>query len=423
MGRPIGLECIRCGRQYDQPPGFKGCPTCLAEGHPANLRVRYDLARVRASLDLRSLAGRPQSIWRYAELMPVDPEQAVTLGEGFTPLVHLERLGRELGMPRLYAKNESANPTWSFKDRLASGAVSWARAAGRTVITGSSSGNAGAATAAYAARAGLPCVMFTTRQFPVPMRVGMGVYGTYLVAMPTIRDRWDMVEAFVDQYGWFPVTVFVYPLVGSNYYGISAYGSIAYELVEQLGGPPDAVVMPVGAGDALSGAWYGFQDYAQMGFIDRPPRMLAAEVFGPLKHAVDAGLDQPEEVDWGPTVAVSVGLNASTLQGLNVIRESGGAAETASDEEMLAMQSRLASLEGIYVEASSALSLAALPRLVAAGAVDPESTIVAFLTASGLKDPDTTAERLLRDTPLAEPTVESVLGTLAEAYGFMPDGA
>ena len=422
MGQPIGLQCIRCGREYLDPPGFKGCPTCLAQGHPANLRVRYDLARVRETLRPHSLTDRPHSIWRYGELMPTDPEHAVTLGEGLTPLVHLERLGSELGMPRLYAKNESANPTWSFKDRLASGAVSWARASGHRVITGSSSGNAGAATAAYAARAGLPCVMFTTRQFPVPMRVGMGVYGTRLVAMPTVQDRWRMVEAFVDRYGWFPVTVFVYPLVGSNYYGISAYGSIAYELVEQLGRAPDAVVMPVGAGDAFSGAWYGFSDYAEMGFIDGTPRMLAAEVFGPLKHALDEGLDRLEEVPWGPTVAVSVGLNASTLQALNVLRDSGGAAATATDQEMLTMQAKLASLEGLYVEASSALSLAALPRLVESGAVDPDATIVAFLTASGLKDPDTTAARLLQETPLAEPTVESVLAALRDEYGFEPDG-
>jgi len=417
MGRPTGLRCIRCSAEYPAGEFFKGCPTCLAQGHPANLAVQYDYADIRARFDPRRLDGRPLSMWRYHELLPVDLDAAVTIGEGMTPLVPVPRLAQRLGLRDLYVKNETVNPTWSFKDRLASAAVSTARSMGMRVITGSSSGNAGAATAAYSARAGLPCVMFTTQQFPLAMKVQMAVYGTKLVAVPTIYDRWRMVEACVDQLGWFPVTVFVYPLVGSNPYGIEGYKTMAFEMIEQLGRVPEYVVYPVGAGDAFSGAWKGFSEYRDLGFVDQVPRMLAAEVFGPLENALEKDLDHVEEVPWGPTVGISVGLNTSALQGLNVLRESGGAAARATDEEMLDMQRELAESEGIYAETSSVLSLAAIKRFVEQGLLDPQRTVVAVLTSSGLKDPETT-QKHLPEIQVAEPTLEGLTRFLRGVYGF-----
>jgi threonine synthase len=417
MGSPSGLRCIRCGAEYAPGKLFKGCPKCLAQGHPANLTVQYDYAAIHQVFNPTKLDGRPLSMWRYHELLPVGPDAAVSIGEGMTPLVPVPKLSERLGLRELYVKNETVNPTWSFKDRLASAAVSTARSMGMKVITGSSSGNAGAATAAYSARAGLPCVMFTTQQFPLAMKVQMAVYGTKLVAVPTIYDRWRMVEACVDQLGWFPVTVFVYPLVGSNPYGIEGYKTMAFEMVEQLGRVPEYVVYPVGAGDAFSGAWKGFVEYRDLGYVDRVPKMLAAEVFGPLEHALDEGLDHVEEVPWGPTVGISVGLNTSALQGLNVLRESGGAAARASDEEMLDMQRQLAALEGIYAEASSVLSLAAIKQFVERGTLDPDRTVVAVLTSSGLKDPETT-QKHLPEIQVAEPTMEGLAKFLREVYGF-----
>jgi threonine synthase len=417
MGSPSALRCIRCAAEYAPGKLFKGCPTCLEQGYPANLTVQYDYAAIRHMFNPTKLDGRPLSMWRYHELLPVGPEAAVSIGEGMTPLVSVPRLAERLGLRELYVKNETVNPTWSFKDRLASAAVSTARAMGMRVITGSSSGNAGAATAAYSARAGLPCVMFTTQQFPLAMKVQMAVYGTKLVAVPTIYDRWRMVEACVDQLGWFPVTVFVYPLVGSNPYGIEGYKTMAFEMLEQLDKVPDYVVYPVGAGDAFSGAWKGFMEYRDLGYTDCVPRMLAAEVFGPLEHALNEGLDHVEEVPWGPTVGISVGLNTSALQGLHVLRESGGAAARASDEEMLDMQRQLATLEGIYAEASSVLSLAAISHFVALGALDPDRSVVAVLTSSGLKDPETT-QKHLPEIQVAEPTLEGLAKFLREVYNF-----
>jgi threonine synthase len=417
--RLVGLRCIRCGTEYPAGAYFKGCPSCLSEGLPTNLAVIHDLNRIKREFDPRRLEGRTRSIWRYAEFLPAEPDNAVSLGEGMTPLLEVPRLGRRLGIPKLFVKDESRNPTWSFKDRLASSAVSMAVQMGAKVITGSSSGNAGSATAAYSARAGIPCVMFTTQQFPLTMRVQMGVYGTKMIATPTIRDRWKMVEACVDEWGWFPVTVFVYPLVGSNCYGIEGYKTVAFELVEQLGRPPTHVVMPVGAGDAFYGTWKGFKEYRELGFIDELPTMIAAEVFGPLENALAKGLDHLEEVAWGPTPAISVGLNTSAYQALVVLRESGGAAASPTEEEIVAMQRELAESEGIYSEMSSVISLCVARRMAEEGKIDSDDVVVAFLTSSGLKDPEATA-RHLPAIPLIEPDLDALRSALESSYGFSP---
>jgi threonine synthase len=261
--------------------------------------------------------------------------------------------------------------------------------------------------------------MFTTERFPMAMRVQMGVYGTKLVAVPTNHDRWKMVEAGVDNYGWFPVTVFLYPLVGSSPFGIEGYKTIGFEMVDQLGRVPDKVVVPVGAGDAFFGAWKGFNEYRDLGYTDSVPTMLAAEVFGPLQNALEKDLDHVEATHRAPTVAISVGMETSAYQALAVLRESGGTARSASDAEMIAMQGHLAADEGIYVEASSALSLASIPHMIEAGAIDEGDTVVAFLTSSGLKDPDMTAEHL-PSIPVIEPDMDELLELLRTTYNFDP---
>ena len=417
--RLLGLRCIRCGAEYAVGPVFKGCPACLAKGLPTNVSVVYDMDEVKRRFDPNRLGGRPPTIWRYAELLPAELDNAVSIGEGMTPLLPVPRLAKRIGIRNLLVKDESRNPTWSFKDRLASSAVSMARQLGARVVTGSSSGNAGAATAAYSARAGIPCVMFTTQQFPLAMRVQMAVYGTKMIATPTIQDRWRMVEACVDGLGWFPVTVFVYPLVGSNPYGIEGYKSVAFELVEQLGRAPTHVIMPVGAGDAFYGSWKGFQEYRALGFIDSVPTMVAAEVFGPLENALAKNLDHVEEVPWGPTPAISVGLYTSAYQALAVLRESGGLARSPSTDEMLAMQRELAETEGIFAEVSSVISLCVARKLVEEGKLSDDDLVVAFLTSGGLKDPETTAKGLPA-IPLIDPNIDSLLAALDSTYGFRP---
>lgn len=401
---------------------FTGCARCAEAGKPSNVHVVYDEAAFdEAARRVAHSSSAASSMWHYKDLLPIDDEHIVTLSEGATPLLHLPRLGRKLGIPQLYVKDESRNPTGSFKDRLAAGAVSAAVQLGRKVIVGSSSGNAGAAVAAMASRAGLPCIMLTTQQFPLAMKTQMGVYGSYLLAAPSVQDRWSLMEAGVERLGWFPTTVFCYPFFGSNCYGIEGYKTIGYEITDQLATAPDHIVFPVGAGDAFSGAYKGLAEYARAGVIDRVPVMHAAEVFGPLEAALAAGSDVVEAVDTGGahTVAVSVGSNLSTYQALDVLRRTGGSAHSATNEQMLAAQRDLAELEGLWVETSSALSVAALPALVQSGAIDPDSVVVAVLTSSGLKDPDVTAGEL-PEIPSVGATFESALSVLRSSYSFDP---
>jgi threonine synthase len=421
--RPVALRCIRCGTEYDVAGPFKGCPACEARGAHSNVQVIYDDAELLPAL--RAVAGSPQELrdmWHYRSVLPIDDEYIVDLGAGGTPLLPAPRLGAALGIPNLLLKDESCNPTDSFKDRLAAGAVSAARQLGKRVIVGSSSGNAGAAVAAASARAGLPCVMFTTQKFPLAMKTQMSVYGTYLIAAPTVQDRWSLMETGVDELGWFPTTVYSWPFFGSNAYGIEGYKTIGYEISDQsrlqLGRQPDHIVFPVGAGDAFSGAYKALAEYQRAGVIDTVPTMHAAEVYGPLERTLANGLDIVEAVEAGePTVAVSVGSTLSTFQALDVLQRTGGAARSASNEEMLRAQLDLGRLEGVWVETSSALSVAILPKLLAEGLIDPSQTVVAVLTSNGLKDPETTAAAL---PAIPESTDEfgSVLQVLSEKYGF-----
>ena len=417
MSYMTGLKCLRCGEQYPIDRLFQGCPKHEGE-LVSNLTPTYDYDALRRTFSRESLADRPATMWRYHEFLPPDESDIVTMGEGFTPLVPCEALGQEIGLRHLYVKDEARNPTWSFKDRMASAGSSVARRFEARVITGSSSGNAGSATAAYAARAGLDCVLFTTQQFPLAMKVQMQAYGTKLVACPTIEDRWRMVKLGVDQLGWYPIPVFSLPMIGSNPYAIDGYKTIGYEIVEQLGWrAPDVVVVPVGAGDAFFGTWKAFQEWHAMGYIDKLPRMIAAEVFGPLENALAKGLDHVPAVPWGPTVAISVGSYQSTYQALKVLQESNGVARCASDDEMIAMQKALAAKEGLYNEMSSVLSLAVIKKLVAERVIAEDEVVVALLTSAGIKDPEITA-KYMPEIPLIKPDLESLRKALQQEYGY-----
>jgi threonine synthase len=286
---------------------FAGCPRCRAQGVAVNLTVEYDLAPL-AGVTPATFAPGAGGMWRFRDLLPLRSARPVTLGEGGTPLVHLERLGARLGLPRLYAKDESRNPTWSYKDRLCATAVSHAVAIGARVITISSTGNHGASTAAYAARAGLPCVIFTMTSVPDTMKTLMQAYGAAVVACPTAEARWELMRQGVERLGWYPTSGFVMPPVGSNPWGIEGYKTIAYEVAESLEWTaPDVVVVPSAYSDGLYGIWKGWTELHQLGLVKSPPRMIAAEPFGPLAAALERGLDAPEPVQVpGPSIAFSI---------------------------------------------------------------------------------------------------------------------
>jgi threonine synthase len=419
--RVLGLRCLRCHTRFGEPRLFTGCPRCREAGVAVNLTVDYDLGPL-AGVTPEAFGGSARGIWRFRSLLPVRPAAPISLGEGATPLVHLDRIGRRLGVPRLYAKDESQNPTWSYKDRLCATAVTHAVELGARVLTISSTGNHGASTAAYAARAGLPCVIFTLASVPDTMKTLMQAYGAAVVACASSQARWDLMREGIERYGWYPTSGFVAPPVGSNPWGVEGYKTIAYEVAEDLGWTaPDVVVVPSAYSDGLSGIWKGWTELQTLGLVKHVPRMIAAEPFGPLAHALERGLQAPEPVPApASSVAFSIASPYGTWQGLAALRESGGGGVRLTDEGVLEAQRALAREEGLFVEPSSAAALTAVMQLAGRGALDAEQTVVIVLTSSGLKDPAST-RTWLPPVPSADGGFDRLLGVLQEAYGLALD--
>ncbi len=412
--RAAGLRCLRCGAAYALAHHSQDCPACRATAR-SNLSVTY----AEGGAPPKPPRGADRSMWRWDATLPVARADAVTLGEGGTPLVSLPRAAAALGLREVWAKDESRNPTWSFKDRLASSAISSAKALGAKVIASSSSGNAGAAAAAYAARAGLPCIVFTFQGTAGPMVTQMRSYGAMLLAVADKAHRWTLLEQGVRELGWFPTSPFFGPAVGSNPLGVEGYKTLAYEIAEDLGWQvPDWCVLPVCYGDALVGMWHGFLEMKAWGWIDRVPRMVAAEIYGSLGKAFDDGIDAPPSMPRAfDTVAVSIGAQQGTFQSLDVIRRSGGRAVSCGNDDLMRWQRTLAAQDGLYGEPSAVAPLAALEHLRRDGVVGAGETAAILFTASGLKDPAAT-ERTLGDCPRVGSAFGSALDALRTHYGF-----
>ena len=418
MSYLTGLDCIRCNASFGIEPRFDGCPDCRQEA-PSNLTPRYDLSKAARDLSVASLNGRPPGMRRYRELLPPDVQNAATLGEAETPLLPCERFGRRVGLRRLFLKDESQNPSGSFKDRLAFTAVAMARRFGAKAVGVSSTGNAGAAAAAYAARAGLPCIVLTVQGAASAIVTQMQAFGAMVVATRTKIDRWRLLQTGVTEWGWFPTSPYFGPPVGSNPYGVDGYKTLAYEVCEQMNwDPPDWCILPVAYGDALFGMWKGFEELAHLGLIRKKPRMLAVEVAGCLTAALASGEDAvPELFAPTPYVAGSISVNQSTYQALHALRASGGTAPIARNDELLGLQRDLAADEGIYAEPSSLATLAGLRRLCEEGVISQNDTVVAVNTASGLKDAPATATAVPK-IPTVDSDAAQLEETLKNAYGY-----
>ena len=414
MPIPSALVCVRCAARYAVDRFADDCAACRAAGAPANLTVAYDTVPG-AGADRDARRQRPASMWRWQEFLAASADEAVTLGEGNTPLLPAPALG----LGDVWIKDESRNPTWSFKDRLASGALTMAKRFGAKTIASSSSGNAGAAAAAYAAKAGIPCVVFTFVGSAGPLVLQMRAYGAMVVKVTHKADRWRLQSLGVREFGWYPTSPFFGPVVGSNPYGMEGYKTIAYEIAEAFDWqPPDWCVLPVCYGDALYGMWKGFEELKALGWIDRTPRFVAAEVSGSLTAAMAGGDALPPEVPRNtPSIATSIGAAQATVQGLDVLRRSRGAAVAIGDEDLRRWVVTLAAKEGIWPETSSAAPFAAIERLRAEGTIAPHERCVALLTAAGLKDPGP-IEQSLPEPPLVTGGLTDLLGALKNTYGF-----
>lgn len=408
--KPISLACIGCGETHPLDDFARACRACAEAGATVNLGVVYG----RSTPPCRdAIPAEPATLWRFADALPLAAEDAVSLGEGMTPLI-------PLASPHggsLWVKDETRNPSWSFKDRLASVAVSWAKKIGAKVIATASSGNAGAAAASYAARAGLPCVVLTFRGAAGPMVGQIRAAGAMVLECAEKEDRWRILSGAVQKFGWFPTSPFFGPAAGSNPIGIEGYKTLAYEIAEGLGWrAPEWCVLPVCYGDALFGLWKGFDEMRRWGWTQGMPRLVAAEVSGSLAAGLAGEEPMPPAVARdGDSIAVSIDIPRSTAQALLALRRTGGIAVALGDAEIAAARAALARREGLFVEASSAAVFAAVERLGAAGKFGRSDSVVAIATASGLKDVGSSPAQKL---PAAGTDVDGLRRALKQSYGF-----
>lgn len=404
----LGLRCVNCESQFPVSPMHEGCPACATDSFRSGLTPYYDYDRVRAAngSSCRIAAGEPATgLWAYRHLLPVtDRAHETSLGEGGSPVVPVQRLADELGAAAVLIKDESRNPTWSFKDRLAAVVVSKAREFGAETVVAASSGNAGVALAAYAAAARLPCVILTYPGIAPAAAMLMRSYGAH-VAITTKEGRWTVMRAGMESLGWYPLTN-VTEVPTNSPYGHEGYKTIAYELFEQMSGDiPDYVVIPTSYSEGLFGIWKGFRDLVALGKAERVPQMVACEPSGgPLLAAMQESTGVAR-VPAQPTVARGVGATVNAYAGIHAVRQSGGAVVQASDDEILRAQTDLAA-EGFFVEPAAALALAGVRRVAAGGTrALRHKTIVIVSTASGVKYPGPVQEELASLPVLEQPTL------------------
>lgn len=361
------------------------------------LLVRYDLDRIRHHWRRRDVQNGPSTMWRYAPVLPPVDEAIITLGEGWTPLLHAPRLGARLGASDVWVKDEGLNPTGSFKARGLSCAISMCVELGVRKVAIPSAGNAAGALAAYAAAAGIEAHIFVPRDVPEANYLECMAYGARVTMVDgLISDCARMVNERAATEGWFDVTTLKEP------YRIEGKKTMGYEVAEQMDWElPDAIFYPTGGGVGLIGMWKAFEEMERLGWIgSRRPKMIAVQAEGcqPVVRAFEE--NEPRSRFWEDARTVASGLRVPKPLGdflvLDAVRRSGGTAVAVSDAEMLDAGVRLASEEGIYAAPEGAACVAALEKLLASGFLKPADRIVLYNTGSGLKYPEAYATRFPR---------------------------
>lgn len=372
------LECSKCGREHAHDCLQNLC----ACGGP--LLARSDLKAAKRGLTRKSLRGRAPTMWRYAEVLP--GTNPVTLGEGMTPLIHAQRLGQTLGLEFLFVKDEGLNPTGSFKARGLSAAVTCAKELGAKALAIPTAGNAGGALAAYAAAAGIPCVIVMPRDTPAANVMECRAFGADVREIDgLISECGRYVAEQKDREGWFEVSTLKEP------YRIEGKKTMAYELWEQFDGKlPDVIVYPTGGGVGLIGMCKAFDEMEEMGWIgSERPRMVTVQAAGcaPIVEAFTRGAESAEF--WKDAATIASGLRVPKALGdfliLAGLRRTKGAAVAATDEEMLAAGRDLAASEGIFAAPEGAATVVAARKLAAEGWIRPKESVVLFNTGCGYK--------------------------------------
>jgi threonine synthase len=387
-----GLRCRECGAEAPISP-VHVCETCFGP-----FEVVYDYDAIRRVLTRERIASRPRNLWRYRELLPVAGEPRVGLHSGFTPLVRADRLAAALGVKELWVKDDSVNhPTFSYKDRVVSVAISKAVEFGFETVSCASTGNLANSVSAHAARAGLACYIFIPDDLEQGKVIGSTIYGPRAIA---VRGNYDDVNRLcsevADKYGWAFVNINVRP-----YYteGAKTFG---FEIVEQLGWRlPRHVVVPTAGGTILPKVAKAFRELRDLGLVEGDFRIYTAQAAGcaPVVHALHKGTDLISPVK-PATIAksIAIGNPADGFYVLKAVRESGGWGEAVTDEEIVEGIRLLARTEGIFTEPAGGTTVAVTKKLIEQGRIPRDESIVVSVTGNGYK------------------TLEAVLDTVEQPY-------
>lgn len=395
---PQALECRECGTAYPVEP-LTICEECFGPLEPA-----YDLAAV-DGVDFRKHAqAGPSSLWRYELLLPGGPGiERVDLGAGFTPLRRAERLGARLGLERLWIKDDSVNPSNSFKDRVVSVAITMARTFGFEAISCASTGNLANATAAHAAKAGVPCYVFVPEDLERAKILATEAYGAKVVAVKgTYDDVNRLCSEVAETLPWAFVNVNMRP------YYAEGSKSLGFEVAEQLGWRfPDHVVVPIASGALMTKIHRAFRELAAIGAVEETPyRISGAQPEGcsPVAQAFVANASEVRPVK-PDTIArsLAIGNPADGWYAIGTARETGGAIDACTEAEVLEGVRLLAETEGVFTETAGGVTIAVLKRLASSGVIGPDEETVALVTGNGYK------------------TVEALEGTIEPSFHVAPD--
>ena len=385
MSQYTHLECSSCGTQHEADTIQTVCKKC---GKP--LFARYNLEAVKESVTRQELVAREASMWRYFELLPVkNRRNIVSLGEGWTPLTHTPTLGKEIGLPNLWVKDESIIPTGSFKARGLGVAISKAKELGVKSVALPSAGNAAGAMAAYGAKAGMEVYVFMPKDAPKVNMVECQVVGAKVVLVDgLITDAGKIVKDGMETMGWFNVATLGEP------YRVEGKKTMGIEVAEQMHWKiPDVIIYPTGGGTGIIGMWKVFDELEELGWIgSERPRMISVQSEGcaPIVRAYEEGAE--ESRFWENAKTKAAGLRVPKALGdflvLKAVRESDGKCLAVSDDEIMKGVSDISKHEGIFACPEGAATYAALKKILAEGSVDKSERVVLFNTGSGLKYTD-----------------------------------
>ncbi len=377
----VAAVCVKCGAEHEALPEITTCKKC-----GGILDVKYDYRYIKSKLSPQTLAERKdRSMWRYREFLPVGGESRVPkLRVGWSPFYQADRLAEQLGIARLYIKDDGINPTASLKDRASAMAVVKAEEAGKTTIACSSTGNAASSLAGNAAAAGFRTFIFVPERAPKGKVAQLMMFGANVISVKgTYEDTFRLSAEAIDRWGWYNRNAAINP------YLMEGKKTVSYEIAEQLGfRMTDYVAVSVGDGCTISGVWKGFKDLYEAGFIDRLPRLISVQAEGccPLNRAI------AENKAWYPmeenTIAdsIAVGVPRNPDKALSAIRESNGIVINVTDEEILAAMKLLGTTCGVFAEPAGATGTAGVKKAAQTGLIPKSATVVSLVTGSGLKD-------------------------------------